>query len=64
MNRDRHNYAPQDDDCPKSDYIERLLDRADFLRQERKDHAWEGAMEARGEAEEEERKLATGKEPA
>ena len=35
---------------------EKLIDRADHLRTERKDQAWEDAMEAKGEAQEEERK--------
>ena len=54
MNKDRHTYQPQDFDdvrqdpysCPKTDYHERLLDRADYLRDEQKDRELEAAREA------------------
>ena len=54
MSKDRRQYEPQDFDdirenpysCPKTDRYERELERADFLRDERKDREWEAAMEA------------------
>jgi len=54
MNKDRRTYAPQDFDdvredpytCPKNSDYERLLERADYLRDEMKDRECEAAWEA------------------
>jgi hypothetical protein len=48
-----------DDEEASDSALDRLLDRADYLRDKQRDDAWEDAMEARGEGEEEERKLGT-----
>jgi len=45
MNKDRHTYEPQDDDFHKDDYIERMRDRADYLRDQRKDREIDAAIE-------------------
>jgi len=54
MSKDHRTYEPQDFDdvredpyrCPKTDRYERELERADYLRDERKDREWEAAVEA------------------
>lgn len=45
-------YEPDVD--PKSNYAERMIDRADRLRDERKDREWEAAMEKSEQARKEE----------
>ena len=48
---------PNDEDITNDKVLDRLLDQADYLRDKQRDDAMEDAMEARGEGEEEERKL-------
>ena len=48
INKDRREYHdPEDDDCPKQARIDRLIDRADFLRDERRDREMEERESAR-----------------
>lgn len=46
MNKDRHQYHdPEDDSCSKGDAYERMLERADYLRDERKDREIDKAID-------------------
>lgn len=44
--KETQTYQDPEDKCPRENAMERLLERADYLRDERKDREWEKAMEA------------------
>ena len=41
---DRNDYRDPEDDCPRTNRMEQLIDRADFLRDELRDREAESAM--------------------